>query len=520
MSDLTPNDVHQPAALGRKVRKMATISSRKKRAAKLKGKRLGIGPAADAGVVSPKPKPKGLRIRADLAEGGSLHVRHMNDDADLIEFGGLIELADAAKSDGPVWIQLAKPGTFRGHPSGPFTLDGKTFDDIVRNFKATENHRVPIDFEHASEADPTDGSIPEKGAPAQGWIVDMKVQGGELLGLVEWGTLASDYIKAGQYRYFSPAIRFNSKDRVTGQPIGARMTSGALTNNPFLDGMKPLAAKDSSSLAHKPHEYMPAVRSALSMHPLATAAECSDTLDKLRDHFDAAGQDPDASHEGVKLGDYCMSLRNLTGAAPGATWDQVFDAVDDMIDAAMDRHEIETGAPDSDADMTDTDLDDGGDGDTTMSDNQKIAELTLTLRDRDADVKTLRDENESLKKWKDERQAKDLSDRVDEAFVTYKDKKSLTDADKDAMLIVLNASPEKFDKLYPRIAPEQRHLLRNLTPTAPTGADHAPATVIDVAPQSGVPAGETISQTITRLMSEDKSLSYNAATTKAAKLRA
>ena len=144
----------------------------------------------------------------------------------------------------PVWNQIAKVGTFRGHPAGPFELSPKVFGEIVANFSATTNKRVPIDFEHASEADESSGSIPSDGAPAQGWILDLQNRGtAGLWGLVEWLEPARSLILAGKYRYFSPAIRFGARDRVTGQTIGAKLTSGALTNQPFLDGLVPVTAR-------------------------------------------------------------------------------------------------------------------------------------------------------------------------------------------------------------------------------------------------------------------------------------
>lgn len=157
--------------------------------------------------------------------------------------GESVELADTSAESGPVWNQIARSGAFRGHSAGAFELNAEVFADIVRNFKAQANRRIPIDFEHASEADATSGTIPFMGAPAQGWILDLEVRGGDLWGLVEWLSPAKEYVKGGKYKFFSPAIRFNSRDRVTGKPIGARMSSGALTNNPFLDGMRPMAAK-------------------------------------------------------------------------------------------------------------------------------------------------------------------------------------------------------------------------------------------------------------------------------------
>ena len=204
------------------------------------GKRFGVKSDQPSGSA----KAKRIRVSADLGHGGSLSVRHMADRTISLD-GVAVTLSDDG-DDKPVWIQLAKPGTFRGHSAGPFELNAQTFDEIVRNFNGSQNHEIPIDFEHASEADATDGTIPTLGAPAQGWIREMKVENGNLWGLVYWGDRAREYIRAGQYKYFSPAIRFGSKDRVSGQPIGARMTSGALTNNPFLDGMKPLAAKDAA----------------------------------------------------------------------------------------------------------------------------------------------------------------------------------------------------------------------------------------------------------------------------------
>ncbi len=192
----------------------------------------------------PAPKPrglrgrrKGLRMTIDHPQLGRIDVRHMR----AVELAAATIGADTA----PVWIQLAKVGQFAGHPSGPFELTAQTFAEIVRNFRATENRRVPIDFEHASEADPTSGSIPTLGAPAVGWILDLDNRGeAGLWALVEWGATAREYIRSGAYRYISPAMRFGSRDRESGRPIGTRLTSAGLTNQPFLDGMAPLAATD------------------------------------------------------------------------------------------------------------------------------------------------------------------------------------------------------------------------------------------------------------------------------------
>ena len=161
--------------------------------------------------------------------------------------GQLLKLSD----DGAklTWIQLAKSGSFAGHVSGPFALTTRVFSEIIANFRSTQNRAIPIDYEHASEQDATSGSIPTSGCPATGWIRDLKIEGSDLFAQVEWLSPAKEQIRAGAYRYISPAVRFDSVDRVTGKKIGARLTSAGLTNTPFLDGMRPLAAKDQSPSA-------------------------------------------------------------------------------------------------------------------------------------------------------------------------------------------------------------------------------------------------------------------------------
>jgi phage I-like protein len=159
-------------------------------------------------------------------------------------------LDNATDAPKPVWIQIAKSGSFAGHPAGPFQLNTTIFNEIIDNFRATKNRSIPVDWEHASEQDATSGTIPLSGAPAQGWIRDLMIEYGNLFGLVEWLEPARTYIKQGKYKYVSPAIRFGTKDRVTGKPAGARLSSVALTNSPFLDAMEPIAAKDTGGQAH------------------------------------------------------------------------------------------------------------------------------------------------------------------------------------------------------------------------------------------------------------------------------
>lgn len=149
-----------------------------------------------------------------------------------------------------------------------FSITRKDLADMVRNFDKRKNEQVVIDYEHASE-------MPEiaKGGPvpAAGWIHELSVVSGqssvakdngqrpapngagqrtmdgarsELKALIEWTPQAAEMIRAGQYRFFSPAIDWEARDKETGEPQGATLTSGALTNHPFLEELPPIMLTD------------------------------------------------------------------------------------------------------------------------------------------------------------------------------------------------------------------------------------------------------------------------------------
>jgi len=452
------------------------------------------------------------------------------------------------------WVQVAEVGRFKGHPSGEFELTPELFGQVVANFKH-DGIPIPFDLEHASEQDATSGSIPQHGAPAQGWIHDLDNRGERgLWALTEWGKQAKEYIRGGQYKFCSPALRFKSKDRVTGQPIGARLTSVAMTNQPYLVGLQTLAARDTGStstetvilarkmsdLVHSPHEYMPTIKQILKLGDLSTAAECSQHLDRLRELCMSMG--PDGVHEGTNLSEYVAPLSKLVGASPGMTWDDVFDRVEDMIDAAIEQHEAEYhsgGARMSDAapstetteetqtmatsDETVTQL---KDAQTAVGKLQaevvtltqakdaatvQLKEAHAALSTAQAAVTTLTAKTTELEtkvtelsKWQADRMEADIRADVQVAFATYKDQRNLKDTDKDHMLSIAKAAPDAFRAMYPFVPEEQRHLLRTATPTVARDPKDAMMAI-------------TLSTVAKEIMAKDVNISYADAQIEAAK---
>jgi Mu-like prophage I protein len=442
------------------------------------------GKPAKGDATPPKPKRspryggKGLRMK--IGADGTVHVRHLADNGtggQLALFRGLVELSDAANDTGPKWIQVAKVGSWAGHPAGQFQLTEKEFGEVVANFKATTNQRIPIDFEHASEADPNKGEIANKGAPAQGWILDLDNRAAAgLWALVDWLPLARGYIQGGQYKYCSPAIRFNSKDRVTGNPIGARMTSLGLTNTPFLDGMQSIAAKDfedgasvaldGNGMAYSANECFPSLRYALGCDDLASPDEMLDRLERIEELCDQAGGDGSAVIEGVDLSRYICELRAVMRVPLDTTLADLFDRVETLISAA-----IPGGSDKADeAELSDKETPPMAEPQTTISlkDHEaavETAKATITLQLKDASSKLLiaETENARLLKEIETRDAGVVTARVEEAFGTYSESRKLTDIDKKAMTIVLKSDPATFDALYPKVTGANKALLTTLS---------------------------------------------------------
>jgi 8-oxo-dGTP pyrophosphatase MutT (NUDIX family) len=320
------------------------------------GKKFGVDVSSRDGLpegVELHRDPK-LQVSIDHPQHGHFEIRHMKDGS---QFTQVLTLdADAANGDDPVWNQISTRGTFKGHGAGEFSLDDETFDQIIQNYREVDLGEVSFDFEHASEGEATDGSVPMTGAPAQAWIKDLKKGPDGLHALVKWLEPAKTYIREGKYRFVSPAIRFGARHPVTGKPIGARLTSVALTNQPFLRGLQSLAAKDTitgvtsrrsqrsskmSNFVASPHEFMPKIRDCLSLHEGTTPSECKSRFKSFRELHQA--QDANGMSSGVDMSGFCDRMRDTLGVPMTTTVKDMFDAVEEMIDSALTEHEDRSG---------------------------------------------------------------------------------------------------------------------------------------------------------------------------------
>lgn len=169
----------------------------------------------------------------------------------------------AETTGGTVMLQLTPAGTFKPNDGrelkpGAWRIDAASAQRVIERFKARGKPPV-IDYEHQTLKKEQNGQP----APAAGWIRDLRwFEGQGLYALAELTARARDYIKAGEYLYFSPVFEY---DEATGTVLAIHM--GALTNDPGISGMEPLSLVAAATAAFLPNP----PRQEPSVNPLLKA---------------------------------------------------------------------------------------------------------------------------------------------------------------------------------------------------------------------------------------------------------
>jgi phage I-like protein len=156
----------------------------------------------------------------------------------------LLLIGSAAEREGlrRVPVTLITRG-FKGKQKYAITADD--LQHIVANFRKRGNGEVVIDYDHstliAGDGQPK---------PAAGWlkeIDDAPDAQGVLWGWAQFTEKAAAMLAAGEYKYTSPVTDWTKRDKTTGEPQGATLTSLALTNSPLFEKLPslPLVACES-----------------------------------------------------------------------------------------------------------------------------------------------------------------------------------------------------------------------------------------------------------------------------------
>lgn len=188
----------------------------------------------------------------------------------LRQSGKKIVLMSLAAEEGkaPEWVQLLPKGWIK--PNGiSINIDEDSIKMILETFEKRTNDLV-LDYEHQT----LDGVE----APAAGWIIELEGREDGLWAKVEWTDRGREYVESREYRYISPVVLV---DNETLQ--GIQLLSAALTNNPAIDGMQPVAAKESETGGDN-MEFLTKLAELLGLSPEATEEEVLSAIQGMIHH--------------------------------------------------------------------------------------------------------------------------------------------------------------------------------------------------------------------------------------------
>ena len=158
---------------------------------------------------------------------------------------GVFALSEIILSGGnseiPDWIYIMPFGKYK-HPAGEFEITQEIASKIIKNFE-NDARDIPVDYEHQTINTENNGQP----APAMGWIKEMELRDDGIWGRVEWTGDGKEFIAKREYRYTSPVYVPHYRDAKTGEDIGAKITSVALTNTPFFPDQVPIVNKETQN---------------------------------------------------------------------------------------------------------------------------------------------------------------------------------------------------------------------------------------------------------------------------------
>jgi hypothetical protein len=258
----------------------------------------------------------------------------------------VLALPAPAEDDGaPKWIQIAEAGEFKGHASGKqFELTAAVFEQIILNFRRHPSYKadgtarvVAFDFNHASEVNPA--LVAVNGAPAQAWAMELEVRidvAGvpQLWALTDLLEPARTYIREGKYQWTSLGVWDSGKDPRTGEQIGWHISSVAFTNDPFIQGMVPIAASRHGSVALAldagdidASDIIDEFRWIFGLTETAGLVEVTAELAKLQEMATSTAPPP----IGVDVGSLVGRIKRLLGLGILATAEDVFAATTELL---------------------------------------------------------------------------------------------------------------------------------------------------------------------------------------------
>lgn len=329
------------------------------------------------------------------------------------------------------WVQVAKEGDYLGYDRGnsPFSFTKIHFEDMIRNIRSHPSYKAGLDgygttnliswdFNHSSEMPPSSGDLPITGSPAQGWTRDLRMDIDEdgkvkLMALTMFLEPALTYIREGRYQAASVAVEFNAIHPETGENIGAFLSTIALTNTPFIEGMERLAAQRN--------------------RPSASVLESTNTAGKSVENEPAEGEDKEM--ELIKLLSKKLDVREEDEA--------VLSAIEKITnESAESKKTLENLLSALGA-----------------SDYAQATEKLVTLAEKGAELDKIIPELESLRKSVAEHEELKIKEDVEAVMSTRGYGEDL----KEGLILYRTHKPNEFAEKYNKDAETAKHSLLTKT---------------------------------------------------------
>lgn len=274
-----------------------------------------------------------------------------------------LEQTAGADEKPTVWIQIARTGLWKGYRTGPIEFTAAMFDTLIRNFRSHPSFNagadgkgdadvIPFDFNHEMEMDP-------HAVAAESWVQDLEARAGE--GATElWAKTrllepAKSLIRAEKLKWTSVAVWLNATDPVSGEEIGPLLTSVAFTNQPFIEGMAPIAARRIAAgylgyfdKARDAEDAICQLRNLLGLAQTSDVATVMGEVAKLRVWAENA-----SAPLGVDIEGLVGAMRQILGLPALSTPAEVFTALDGLVRALIEQAALESpNLPSSDTSAT------------------------------------------------------------------------------------------------------------------------------------------------------------------------
>jgi hypothetical protein len=185
------------------------------------------------------------RIELDSLPGGQMVVEFgILEDVGILSDGNMKGLKD---------VKLLEEGTYyrrrlrineETFEIEEFTeeldLGKHVLDAIAKNFEVDKERKQyrPIDYNHDMNSGQfAESRIANKSA---GWVKDLKRREKDLLASSDFTQEARQHIESDEYKYASITFDPDWLDPITGERVGPKMLSYALTNTPFMENLGPI----------------------------------------------------------------------------------------------------------------------------------------------------------------------------------------------------------------------------------------------------------------------------------------